>query len=354
MSTTTAMEFTFQLHVTSRCNLACRHCYQHEPAGDELSLDEIENVVEEFEITLDKWSGAYGMDLRATWNVTGGEPLLRRDLFEILDTIAKRDHPIYLLTNGTLLSGNVARRLAQVPVKGVQVSLEGPEPIHDRIRGEGSFAKALEGVVSLLSAGHLVTMNVTLSRINAPHFMEMIDLARSVGVHNLGFSRIVPYGKGVSLSGQMLSIEEVKDLYDNLSALRMDDLNLVTGDPVASCLFNPEMHDPAGDVAIGGCAAGVSGITLMPDGTLLPCRRLDIPMGNIRTDSFREIWASSPVLSKLRDRDLYHGNCGWCSRWAMCRGCRAIAYAQSCLEGEGDILADDPQCIFALEYEARS
>lgn len=355
MSVTASMEFFFQLHVTSRCNLTCRHCYQRESAGEEVTLREIENTVDEFDSTLDEWRNSYGINLDASWNVTGGEPFLREDLFQILDIIARRGFHIYLLTNGTLLSGDRARRLAQVPVKGVQVSVEGPEPIHDRIRGEGSFSKALSGISTLLNIGHLVTMNVTLSRINAPYFMDMIGLARSLGVHNLGFSRIVPCGKGASMSQHMLSIQEVQSLYENLAGLDLDNLNLVTGDPVASCLFNPETNEVGDDVkspvAIGGCAAGISGITIMPDGTLLPCRRLDVPIGNIRTDSFRELWASSPVLLKLRDKSLYPGRCGQCQRWSVCRGCRAIAYASSCLTGDGDILADDPQCFFHPDPE---
>lgn len=354
MSISTSMEFFFQLHVTSRCNLTCRHCYQNRTAGDELTLSEIKEAIAEFNGTLDQWRDSYGVDLQASWNVTGGEPFLRKDLFEILNAIALRGFPIYLLTNGTILSEDHANRLAQIPVKGVQVSVEGPEPVHDRIRGEGAFTRALSGITALLNSGHLVTMNVTLSKINAPYFMEMVDLARSVGVRNLGFSRVVPYGKGASMSEEMLTVPEVQELYEKLSVLDMEDLNLVTGDPVASCLLNPITDEIDDFVAVGGCAAGISGITLMPDGTLLPCRRLDVPIGNIRTDSFREIWASSPVLRKLRDRNLYHGKCGQCPRWSVCRGCRAIAYANSGLTGDSDFLADDPQCFFALEQDARS
>lgn len=354
MSITAAMEFFFQLHVTSRCNLSCRHCYQQESAGEELTLTEIKKAIAEFHTTLGEWSSLYGIKLQGSWNVTGGEPFLRNDLFQVLEATARVGFPIYLLTNGTLVTEDLARRLQEVPVKGVQVSIEGPETIHDGIRGKGSFASALSGTARLLDAGHLVTMNVTLSGINAPYFMDMVELARSVGVHNLGFSRFVPFGKGKSMSEHMLGVSQVRDLYETLSLMDTGDLNLVTGDPVASCLFNPgtaEVADSVDDdfqspVALGGCAAGISGITMMPDGTLLPCRRLNVPLGNIRTDSFREIWISSPVLNKMRDMSLYPGKCGRCPRWSVCRGCRAIAYAHSSLTGAGDFLADDPQCFF--------
>ncbi len=96
---------------------------------------------------------------------------------------------------------------------------------------------------------------------------------------------------------------------------------------------------------LGGCAAGVSGLTILPDGTITPCRRLPVPIGNIGKDSLRELWVTSPVLESLRDRSQYQGKCGSCKRWANCRGCRAIAYAYSQLKGEGNLLAEDPQCF---------
>ncbi len=100
-----------------------------------------------------------------------------------------------------------------------------------------------------------------------------------------------------------------------------------------------------GYTAKGGCAAGVSGLTIRPDGTMNPCRRLNIPIGNLRKDSIRDIWATSEVLCSLRDKSKYKGKCGKCNRWANCRGCRAIAYAYSQSVGKNDFLAEDPQCF---------
>ncbi|HYA31436.1 MAG TPA: SPASM domain-containing protein [Thermodesulfovibrionales bacterium] len=101
----------------------------------------------------------------------------------------------------------------------------------------------------------------------------------------------------------------------------------------------------AGVVPKGGCAAGVSGFTILPDGTMLPCGRLPVQIGNVRKDSLREVWATSRVLVALRDKGRYKGKCGRCRRWADCRGCRAIAYAVSRANGRNDMLAEDPQCF---------
>lgn len=139
---------------------------------------------------------------------------------------------------------------------------------------------------------------------------------------------------------------EVRELYASLLPLSIPGLEIVTGDPVAT-----QMHRAAasmhGNVPLGGCAAGVSGLTILADGTVVPCRRLEIPIGNVRRDSLRELWVTSKVLARLRDKRKYGGRCGSCERWADCRGCRAIAWAFSRANGDDDFLAEDPQCFIS-------
>lgn len=236
--------------------------------------------------------------------------------------------------------------MASLGVKGVQVSFEGPQDVHDSIRGKGSWLAARSGVENLLGAGIPVTLNVTLSRLNAGRMMEMVSLAAAFGAQKLGFSRLVPAGQGRELAEAMLSADDVRTLYAELLALNIPGLEIVTGDPVAA-----QMHASSsattGGTPLGGCAAGVAGLTLLSDGTILPCRRLDIPLGNIRTHSLREVWATSEVLASLRDQSRYQGRCRACHRWSDCRGCRAIAWAHSRIEGSEDYLASDPQCFIA-------
>jgi MoaA/NifB/PqqE/SkfB family radical SAM enzyme len=146
---------------------------------------------------------------------------------------------------------------------------------------------------------------------------------------------------------KMIATDELKALYCRIFSLDTGPLKIVTGDPVASQRSLPDTGEDLGNTAMGGCAAGVSGLTILSDGTVTPCRRLNVPIGNVTTDSLRELWAVSPVLEALRDRSQYEGNCGVCKRWANCRGCRAIAYACSKAIGNDNYLADDPQCILA-------
>lgn len=344
MPISTAQEFFVQCHLTERCNLTCSHCYQTGPGGKELSLAEIRAMLAELGDMLDAWSRAYDLQFDSSLNVTGGEPFLRRDLFEILEEMRSRDFDVYLLTNGTLIDGDKAAGLAGLGVRGVQVSIEGPAEIHDAIRGQGSFAAVCRGIFALVAAGLNVTVNATLSRLNTDRFVEMIALCASLGAQRFGFSRLVPSGRGAILVDRMLPPEQVREIYTEIFSAPVAGVEIVTGDPVASQMRAGETDGDEGPVAIGGCAAGVSGLTILADGTVVPCRRLPLPLGNVREDSLREIWTGSPILEQLRDRGQYGGKCGSCPRWATCRGCRAIAYSFSQFRGRGDMLSDDPQC----------
>jgi radical SAM protein with 4Fe4S-binding SPASM domain len=341
-------EFIIQWHLTERCNLRCIHCYQEGSRGGDLSLDEVRSGLDEIQDLFSAWSEAHGLTFAPSFNITGGEPLLRSDLFDILGDITDRGWDIYVLTNGTLVDTAIARRFAGLGVKGVQVSLEGPEKIHDALRGVESYRASLTGIRALLQEGLPVTVNTTLSEVNAEGFFDLADTAAKLGVQRLGFSRLVPSGRGGALAGRMLSPESVRNLYQRILSLSYNGMKLVTGDPVCSRMrAGDDGSEDQGDVAVGGCSAGVSGLTFLSDGTIVPCRRLPVPLGNIRTDSIREVWALSPVLDALRHRSRYEGKCGACRKWATCRGCRAIAAAVSGRRDMLAVVADDPQCPFS-------
>ncbi len=337
-------DFFIQWHLTERCNLSCRHCYQSGRGMSELSLAEIREVIAEVAEMLQEWETAHGLRLSPSFNITGGEPLLRADLLDILTEIGSHGFAMYLLTNGTLIDIETAELLAGRGIKGVQVSMEGPSEIHDAIRGSGSFAASCAGIGSILAAGMKVTLNVTLSRANADQMLAMIPLAMELGVQRLGFSRFVPTGRGMAMMGEMLPPHEVKELYKRLLSQSVHGLEIVTGDPLATQM-QIKSDGPSGCAPFAGCSAGVSGLTLLADGTIVPCRRLELPIGNVRTDSLREVWATSELLGRLRDKSNYTGKCGSCERWAACRGCRAIAYACSQTEGGDNPFANDPQCF---------
>jgi AdoMet-dependent heme synthase len=306
--------------------------------------EEIDKTISIFSDTIKTWSDLYDIAFSPAVNVTGGEPFLRHDLGRILDSLRQNNFDVFLLTNGTQIKEREASMLADVPVKRVQVSLEGPERVHDVIRGTGSFKSAICGVSHLLLKDIKVTLNLTLSVLNVDYIEEMALFGASLGVDRVGFSRLVPSGRGLALIDSMLTRDRVREAYERIRAVAIPGIEIVTGDPVYMCARDNTPPENT-TVPFGGCAAGVSGITILSDGTLLPCRRLNVPLGNIMKDNLRAIWAASPVLSDLRNKDKYKGKCCSCIHWARCRGCRAIAYQYSSAKGKGSYLSEDPQCF---------
>jgi radical SAM protein with 4Fe4S-binding SPASM domain len=345
MLTAKAFDFFVQWHLTERCNLRCRHCYQEGQSHDELSLTEILRTIDEIAEMITTWSDSYGVSFSPSFTVTGGEPFLRDDLFGILEAMRQKGFDLFLLSNGILINQEKAEGLSKLGIKGVQVSLEGPEYVHESIRGKGSFSASIKGIGYLVTAGIQVTLNMTLSKLNAGFILPMADLTKALGVDRLGFSRLVPSGRGTALIDQALSREEIRDLYRQIFPGGIEGLQIVTGDPIASQMNEPEVEEDLGSIPLAGCAAGFSGLTLLPDGTVLPCRRMPVPIGNVKKDSLRELWVSSPVLEDLRNKKKYQGKCGRCKRWAACRGCRAIAYAYASARGKKNFLAEDPHCF---------
>jgi radical SAM protein with 4Fe4S-binding SPASM domain len=250
---------------------------------------------------------------------------------------------VALMTNGTLLTREDAKRASSLGIWDIQVSLEGPLELHDAIRGTGSYAAAAKGVERLVEAGNRVSANVTLSRLNADKIEATVEAAKDLGFYSVGFSRVVPCGRGKSLSDRLLTPEELKTAYFRVNSLNTSTFNVRSGDPLSGTLI--ETMPPSGcNLTLSGCSAGFSGVTLTSDGSVMPCRRIGLVAGNLKKRSLRSIWASSRLLWKLRERESYKGKCGRCSFWPSCRGCRAVAYAYSVTQGKPDLFADDPQC----------
>jgi radical SAM protein with 4Fe4S-binding SPASM domain len=144
----------------------------------------------------------------------------------------------------------------------------------------------------------------------------------------------------------LLTTEEVAVFYDGLRRHRDKATVTVTSrDPLAA-ITDLDGDIPQTDLPVGGCAAGMFGVTITADGTVMPCRRMDLPIGNVKNDRFRDLWADSPVLWQLRTRQEYHGGCDTCRYWPVCRGCRAIALASARANGSDDYLGPDPQCPY--------
>ncbi|HOO40209.1 MAG TPA: radical SAM protein [Syntrophales bacterium] len=336
------LEFFIQWHLTERCNLSCRHCYQGGKRTPEMTVGELKREIDGAAEMFAAWKDE-GISVVPSIHFTGGEPFLFRDLWEGIAHARQRGFDAALMSNGILITDEDAGKTRAWDVFDVQISLEGPAPVHDRIRGPGSFRGALRGAKRLIAAGTRVSANVTLSRVNIRNVKETIGIAKDTGFNSIGFSRIVPCGRGRELLDFLLAPEEVRDAYEQAFGLSDAGFSVVSGDPLAGVVRG--VRPPADcRLTLSGCSAGFSGVTITSDGTVMACRRIGLKAGNLRKKSLREIWATSPLLWKLRRRESYRGKCGTCDLWPTCRGCRAVSYAFSSARGKADLFADDPQC----------
>jgi radical SAM protein with 4Fe4S-binding SPASM domain len=336
--------FWLQWHLTDACNLSCRHCYR-EPGvmRREAPVEALEAVVRRYAAFL------AGRGLEGRIQLGGGEPLLATDpLFTVIRAARTHGIPCRVMSNGTVVTAELARSLVDLGVEVVQVSIDGGREAHDALRGDGTFERACAGAALLARAGIEVTIAATLCRENADQVEPVARAAASVGARRLAFSRIVPRGAGAGLRDELLSPAGwLAAQVSMLEHARRYGVALMARDPTFAVLLS-RPHATRVPRRAGGCAAGFNGLVIDPDGTAFPCRRLPVPVGNVFEQGFDEIWAS-PVLETLRRRDALRGACGACRlRW-LCGGCRAVAHATT-----GDMMAEDPQCPLRAGRLSRS
>jgi radical SAM protein with 4Fe4S-binding SPASM domain len=335
--------FFIQWHLTERCNLRCRHCYQERRNVQEMTANEVKREIDGATQMFQAWEEEHGIRVSPSIHFTGGEPLLYKGLWDVVAYSKAKGYGVAMMTNGCLITKDRAKRASSLGISDIQVSLEGPPELHASIRGRGSFSAAAKGVEHLVAEGNRAGANVTLSRLNVGKIEQTVEVARAMGFSGIGFSRMVPCGRGKTLLDSFLTPHELESAYQKILSLNSPSFEVVSGDPLAGMLSGT--NPPTGcNLTLSGCSAGFSGVTIVSDGSVMPCRRIGLIAGNLKKKSLRAIWASSRLLWKLRRRESYTGKCGRCSLWPSCRGCRAVAYAYSLTQGKPNLFADDPQC----------
>ena len=328
-------EFYIQWHITEKCNLRCKHCYHdHYSSDNELASEELISIADKIGATLTKWNKI------GTLSITGGEPFVVKDKLlpllrhiDALETI----HHFDLLTNGSLLDEASVSELKEFKkLRRVQLSLEAGNPnLNDDVRGNGSYDSTISAIRILKRYGFQAAVMMTLSRINKDEVEPLIERLKDEGVDTFSAERFIPEGSGANLRDNLLTSEEVKEVFEKIYSLAMDE------DKIRILLYRPLFALLNGDDPTVGalCSVGNNALTIMHDGTIYPCRRLPIPIGNALTDSLYKVWYTSDVLWNIRNINNIKGKCKNCELIPVCRGCRAIAYALT-----GDYLEEDPQC----------
>ncbi|MDF1561443.1 MAG: radical SAM protein [Deltaproteobacteria bacterium] len=311
-----------QWHLTERCNLRCHHCYQEGYRGEELPYRDLLRILEQYHELLTRYGEERGQpELRGHVTLTGGEPFARKDLLELCEELARHRHrhSWALLTNDTLIDEERAARLRALRPSFVQVSIEGSRKVHDEIRGKGSHAQSVGGIRHLLGHGIRVFLSFTAHSGNLGEFRKVARLGQRLGVDRVWADRLIPEGQGSVGGLRSPAPEETRRFLRSMR--RTQELMRKSW-----LIFPPEiaMHRTLQFLEGGErpyrCTAGKSLLTVLPDGTLVPCRRMPLPVGNLRSRSMTELYYQSPLLRELREPERNAEGCEGCLHARVCGG----------------------------------
>ncbi|NPA23118.1 MAG: radical SAM protein [Crenarchaeota archaeon] len=321
--------------VTDRCVLKCPHCYRNSsPVGeDKLSFDDCAKIIDEI--------SNIGTRLLI---FSGGEPLLRKDIYDLVRYASSRGLTCAVATSGLLADDGVVSRLVESGLKFVAVSLDSTRPeIHDSFRGvRGLWERAVSAIRLFRDHGVSVQVNFTLCKLNRDDVVNMVDFCDKLGVNHLHIFHVVPVGRASSMYEKLkLDPRDVLEL-----CLRAVEHGLGRLNVKPTCIpqfwpflkmRRPDIYEKIVRGRALGCIAARSYIYVSPSGDVYPCPYLPYSLGSLRERSLREI-LSSIAVRRLSSRDL-EGRCGLCKFRDICGGCRARAFSYS-----GNIFDEDPEC----------
>ncbi len=304
-----------EIALTGRCNLRCRFCYgacahTSERTGPEERLSTVD-----MERILRKVRGDAGVP---SVSFTGGEPVLREDLVQLIAYAHKTlNMRVNLITNGTLIDRVLARRMKRAGLVSAQVSIEGPDvALHDAITGVGgSFDASCRGLRNLVEAGIWAHPHTTICGMNAGRVDEMAGFAKGLGIERFSANLVIPAGRGVDPELDVLYTEIGGILGRVREAAAAERVRFMWYSPTPVCLYNPV----AQGMGNRGCSACEGLLSIDPMGNVLPCSSWPEPLGNLLTGEFREIWYSE--RSRLiRGKGLAWSGCRECESLAVCHG----------------------------------
>lgn len=366
----TAVPVVIVWNFTNKCNLNCIHCHQNsgESQERELTPDEALTLIEKL--------GDAGLSILT---FSGGEPLVRPDIYKAVEHARDAGMLCTLASNGTLMTKDVIKKLKRAGITRVEIGLDGcRDETHDFLRNNpGSFSKTVQGIKNCVEEGFdEVCATMTLHEKNITELEGTVELAEELGVNRFYLNRLIPAGRGKEVidldvtkeekikalqyiytkfyksvttgkgiqcysrgmtyygrlgyeqsSGTVFTVSEALSGYDKMWLEKF-------GDTISKIV---QKYAPG----FGGCSAGVTYAGLTAGGDLLPCVPAPIPLGNLLEEDLEDIWVNNELLTYMRRRDELSGTCGRCYYNSICGGCRYTAYAVN-----GDWLTGDPTCPF--------
>jgi radical SAM protein with 4Fe4S-binding SPASM domain len=340
-------KYNINWNITRECNLSCKHCYYD--AGTRLE-DEL-STAESFAL-IDDIVDTFADNVRVTFG--GGEPLMRKDLFDIISYGKERGLHLVLASNGVLLTEEVVARLKNSGIEEVIIPIDGTRKTHDYIRGEGVFEKAVKGARVCKDAGLGLVIDPCIMTQNESETAKIIDIAADLDASQCRFFHYVALGRGKSM---LPDSELERDKYtENLIQL-YEEQNKRRGLEICTTQASQywvilKRKEAEGHFVpdffyheVPGCRAAIGMLSIKPNGDVVPCPLLDVKAGNVREMSLRAI-QNSKVFVELKNRAV-KGKCAVCKYKDLCGGCRVRAY-----NSYGDYLAEDPLCTEFFFEEA--
>ena len=319
-------------NVTMKCNLYCKHCYREsspqEETDDELTTEEGKKLLSDMK--------------KANLGVivfSGGEPLLREDIFELIEYACSLGIMPLMGSNGTLITPEVAQRLKASGLNAIAISVDSlNKEIHDEFRGkEGSLDLTLAGIKNSIDAGLRVQVNTTISKYNLDDIDEVMEYADKIGALSSHMLFLVDVGRGKNIDVTQLDKRQYKDTINKIIEKDLD----IKIKPTCAPQYKVEaMFKDIPTVGGRGCIAGISYCSILPNGDVHICPYTPVKVDSIRERDFDDIWQNNEVFLQLRDYSQYKGKCGSCGYIDICGGCRARAFSAT-----GDWLEADPYCL---------
>ena len=311
-------KFVLQWHLSELCNLKCLHCYQenHEPV--QLQYTQLISILDQYKELLSK------LNVKGHINLTGGEPLCSPYLYKILDEF-KKDEKLYsfsILTNGTLITDEIAKKISSYNPEYVQVSLEGGRKTNDYIRGNGVYEKVAKAIQLLKKYNIYVSLSFTATKLNYKEFPRVVKFAEKYGVNTVWSDRYIPLNDNdIDLQMNKKQTNEYIKIMEN-ERIKLRLKNSKTNIAMYRALqFQMTNNYPY------KCTAGDSLLTVMENGDLVPCRRMPIFVGNLQKENMYELYMNNEILKKLR-KDNIPDDCKKCEHAELCAGgLKCLTYA---------------------------
>lgn len=312
-------KFVMQWHLSEVCNLKCKHCYQENHKYVFLEYDNLLKILDQYKELLKK------LNMKGHINLTGGEPLCCPFFFKILEEF-KKDKELYsfsILTNGTLIDENIAKKISSYGPEYVQVSLEGGKKTNDYIRGPLVYNKVIKAIKYLKKYNIYVSISFTAQKTNYKEFPKVVELAEKYNVDNVWSDRFIPLGSEYDKEF-IMNLENTREYLSIMEneRLRLKQKNSKT----RVAMYRALQFQMTNDYPYK-CSAGKTLLTVMENGDLVPCRRMPIVVGNLLKDNMYKLYKTSKVLKKLQ-KEITPDDCKSCEYSNLCNGgLKCLTYA---------------------------